>query len=195
VPGSVSIPAGSSFGTWLGWVVDGDQPLVLVLPDVADWDDAIRQALRIGHDSVVGHIRGGFRTWAEAGREVETSGRLTVQELADRLGDRDDLEPLVIDVRQPGEFEAGHVEGALHIAAGDLEARLAELPRNRPIATMCASGYRASVAASLLRKAGFDDVSWVADGVPAWEAAGLPVAAGDADAAEPSSAEVSHPHP
>ena len=178
VPGSVSIPAGSSFGTWLGWVVDGDRPLVLVLPDVADWDDAIRQALRIGHDTVAGHLRGGFRTWVEAGREVESSGRLTVQELADRLGDGDELEPLVIDVRQPGEYEAGHVEGALHIAAGDLEARLAELPRNRPIATMCASGYRASVAASLLRKAGFDDVSWVADGVPAWEAAGLPVEPG-----------------
>jgi hydroxyacylglutathione hydrolase len=195
VPGSVSIPAGSSFGTWLGWVVDGDRPLVLVLPDVGDWDDAIRQALRIGHDAVAGHLRGGFRTWAEAGREVESSGRLTVQELADRLGDQDDLEPLVIDVRQPGEFEAGHVEGALHIAAGDLEARLAELPRNRPIATMCASGYRASVAASLLRKAGFDDVSWVADGLPAWEAAGLPVAAGDdADAAEPSPTEAGHPH-
>jgi hydroxyacylglutathione hydrolase len=179
VPGSVSIPAGSSFGTWLGWVVDHDRPLVLVLPDAADWDDAIRQALRIGHDAVAGHLRGGFRTWVEAGREVESSGRLTVQELADRMGD--EAEPLVIDVRQPGEFEAGHVEGALHIAAGDLEARLAELPRNRPIATMCASGYRASVAASLLRKAGFDDVSWVADGLPAWEAAGLPVEAGEAE--------------
>ncbi len=174
VPGSISIPAGSSFGTWLGWVVDLDRPLVLVLPGVADWDDAIRQALRIGHDEVVGHLRGGFRTWVEAGGAVETSGRLTVQELADRLDDAAD-EPLVIDVRQPGEFDAGHVEGALHIAAGDLEERLKDLPRNRPIATMCASGYRASVAASLLRKAGFEDVSWVADGLPAWEAAGLPV--------------------
>jgi hydroxyacylglutathione hydrolase len=178
VPGSISIPAGSSFGTWLGWVVEHDRPLVLLLEDPAEWDDAIRQALRIGYDTVLGHLRGGFRAWVEAGGAVESSGRLTVHQLADNLGGDGDREPLVIDVRQPSEFAAGHVEGAVHIAAGDLQERLASLPRDRPIAAMCASGYRASVAASLLRQAGFRDVSWVADGLPAWEAAGLPVTAG-----------------
>ena len=63
----------------------------------------------------------------------------------------------------------------MHIGAGELPDRLAELPRDRPVATICASGYRSSVAASLLRQAGFTDVSWVAGGVPTWEAAGLPV--------------------
>src|SRR5207249_11827759 len=83
--------------------------------------------------------------------------------------------PLVIDVRQASEFAAGHIPGALHLGAGELTDHLAELPRDRPLATMCASGYRSSVAASLLRQAGFTDVSWVAGGVPTWEAAGLPV--------------------
>jgi hydroxyacylglutathione hydrolase len=200
IPGAVSIPAGSSFGTWLGWVVDDDRPLVFVLKDPDDWDDAMRQALRIGYDGVVGHLRGGLRTWVEAGRHVETSDRLTVRQLSDRLGEGGSAEPLVIDVRQPSEFAAGHVDGAIHVAAGDLPEMLASLPRDRPIATICASGYRASVAASLLRKAGFEDVAWVADGLPAWEAAGLPVArdaqpATDVDETPETAATAGHPHP
>lgn len=173
IPNSVSIPAGSSFGTWLGWVVDPDRDVVLILDDAADWDDAVRQALRVGYERVVGHLRGGFRAWVEAGNAIESSGSLTVDELAGRMAD--DEPPLVIDVRQASEYVAGHVPGALHISAGSLPDRLADLPPTRAIATMCASGYRASVAASLLRSAGFRDVSWVADGLPAWEAHGHPV--------------------
>lgn len=178
VPGSISIPAGSSFGTWLGWVVDPDRPLIFVLDDPDDWDDAIRQAVRIGYDTVAGHLRGGMAAWAEAGGSLESSGRLTVRQLADRLAGDPSEAPLVVDVRQATEFEEGHVAGALHLYAGDLQDRLSELPRDRPIAAMCASGYRASVAASLLRRAGFTDVSWVADGVPSWQAAGLPLEVG-----------------
>jgi hydroxyacylglutathione hydrolase len=181
VPGSLSIPAGSSFGTWLGWVVQPDRPLVLLLDSPDDWDDAIRQALRVGYENVRGHIRGGFPTWIEAGGAVESNGRLTVDQLASRLSDGPTA-PLVVDVRQASEYVAGHVPGSVHITAGSLQDRLAELPSDRPIATICASGYRSSVAASLLRSSGFPDVSWVADGLPAWESQGHPV---ERDAPEP----------
>jgi hydroxyacylglutathione hydrolase len=174
IPGSLSIPAGSSFGTWLGWVVEPDRPLVLILDSVEDWDDAVRQALRVGYENVRGHLHGGFNAWAEAGGPIESNGRLSVDQLASQFG-QGPIAPLVIDVRQASEYVAGHVPGALHITAGSLPDRLADLPRERPIATICASGYRASVAASLLRSAGFPDVSWVADGLPAWEAQGHPV--------------------
>jgi len=182
VPGSVSVPAGSSFGTWLGWVVEPDRPLVLLLENPADWDDAVRQALRIGYESIVGHVHGGFPTWIESGGAIESNGRLTVQQLAARVTRGGPEAPLVVDVRQPLEYASGHVPGALTIAAGDLPDRLADLPRHRPIAMICASGYRASVAASLLRRAGFIDVIWVADGVPAWEGQGLPLERGEGPA-------------
>jgi hydroxyacylglutathione hydrolase len=199
VPGSLSIPAGSSFGTWLGWVVEPDRPLVLVLQDPADWDDAVRQALRIGFEQVRGHIRGGFAAWAESGGDIESSGRLTVDQLAHQLAAGDDRTPLVIDVRQSSEYREGHVPGAWHIAAGTLEDRLADLPRDRPIVTMCASGYRSSVAASLLRRAGFRDVGWVASGVPAWSAQGHEIERGEgkgtaANAPEGDELAVTHDH-
>ncbi len=180
-PQSQSIPLGPSFGTWLGWVVDPERPLVLVLQRPEDWDEAIRQALRIGAErAILGHLRGGFGTWADGGGPLESSGRLTVDELAERLDRATPANaPLVIDVRQANEYEVGHIPGSIHIAAGSLPDRLAELSRDRPIATVCASSLRASVAASILRSAGFADVSWVAAGVPAWRAAGHPIARGD----------------
>jgi hydroxyacylglutathione hydrolase len=179
-PGSQSVPLGPSFGTWLGWVVDPDRPLVLVLERPEDWDEAIRQALRIGaEERVRGHLRGGFGAWADGGGALESTGRMNVDDLAATLersapADR----PLVIDVRQANEYEAGHVPGAIHITAGSLPDRLDELPRDHPIVTICAAGLRAGVAASVIRSNGFENVSWIASGVPAWRAHGHPVVRG-----------------
>jgi hydroxyacylglutathione hydrolase len=176
VPGSLSLPAGSSFGTWLGWVVpDPDRPLVLILDSEADWDDAVRQALRIGFESIVGYVHGGFAAWAEAGQPTAAGGALDAVGLARALEPGGAEAPLVIDVRQASEYESGHVPGSLSIGAGDLPDRLDLLPRDRPIATICASGYRSSVAASLLRAAGFARVDWVPGGVPTWQGARYPV--------------------
>jgi hydroxyacylglutathione hydrolase len=178
VPGSRSIPAGTSFGTWLGWVVPHDRPLVLLLDSVDDWDGAVRQALRIGHDRIEGYLHGGFSRWQNAGLPLESAGRATVHELASTLRAeevRNGHGPLVLDVRQADEFARGHVPGALHMNAGELPERLAELSRDRSIVTVCASGYRSSVAASLLQDAGFTDVTWLSGGVPAWRAAGFRV--------------------
>lgn len=196
IPGSMSIPAGSSFGTWLGWVVDLDRPVVFVLPDLEAWDDAIRQALRIGHESVAGYLAGGFAAWVAAGLPTGSYGRLSVIDLA-RAVERGDADaPLVVDVRQASEYEAGHVAGAWHIGAGELPGRLADLPHGRPIAAVCASGYRASVAASLLDAAGFSNVSWVAAGMDSWTSHGFPVDRGiDGDGADQPTFPVEHGHP
>ena len=175
IPGSLSVPVGQSFGTWLGWIVDHDRPLILVVDDVADLNELQRQAFRIGHESVAGHLAGGFGTWPAAGRPVESSGIATSDALAVSLAAGGRAErPLIIDVRQPDEFAAGHIPGSIHIGGGSLPDRLAELPRDRPIVVTCASGYRASVGASILRSAGFEDVTWLADGFDGWAASGLP---------------------
>ena len=178
IPGSLSIPAGDSFGTWLGWVVDVDQPVILLVSDVADLDGLARQALRIGFESMVGYIDGGLPAWRGSGRTVQAGASLDVDQLAAQLSGGGPEAPVVIDVRQSSEYEAGHVPGSLHIGAGDLPTTLDRLPRDRPIATICASGYRASVAASMLRAAGFARVSPVRGGVEDWGAHGYPLGFG-----------------
>jgi len=184
VPGSLSVPAGSSFGTWLGWVVDPDRPVVMLVDDLTELDGIARQAMRIGFDSIVGHVDGGMRGWRAAGRAVQAGSLLDVDRLAAQLAPGGAEVPLVIDVRQASEYEAGHVPGSVHIGAGELPAKLDGLPRDRPIVTICASGYRSSVAASLLRAAGFERVGVVAVGVPTWEARGHPLDYGPADGGE-----------
>jgi hydroxyacylglutathione hydrolase len=175
VPGSLSIPAGPSYGTWLGWVVEADAPIVLLVADPADLDDLARQALRIGCDSIVGHVDGGFEAWRRSGRAVEDGRAIDVDTLASKLSAAGPDAPLVIDVRQPSEFEAGHVPGAVHIGAGELGATLDRLPREREIALICASGYRSSVAASLLQAGGFKRVAAVVGGTPDWADHGYPL--------------------
>ena len=166
--------------------MDLDRPVVLVVTDPAVIDDLMRQAIRIGRDEIVG-VLVGVDAWQASGRTVEAGGRISIDGLARALatGDATDR-PVLIDVRQASEYEAGHVPGAWHINAGSLPDRLAALPRDRPIATMCAAGFRASIAASLLRAAGFDRVSWVDAGVPAWEAAGHAIETGDAPGRGPA---------
>jgi hydroxyacylglutathione hydrolase len=179
IPGSISIPAGTSFGTWLGWVVPHDRPTLLVIDGPDDADDVSRQIHRIGHDAPVGSLHGGFGRWIDAGLPTESRDGLTSDDLAQLLAADPAEAPLVLDVRQAAEYRDGHVPGAWSLSAGSLPEHLATLPRERHIAVMCASGYRSSLAASLLGAAGFERVSWLADGVPAWQAAGYPVAVGD----------------
>lgn len=175
-PGALSIPSDESFGTWLGWVVEPDRPIVLLVGDAETREHAIRHALRIGYEgSILGTVAGGWRAWVEGSGAVVRDERLSIDELANRMSRGGEEAPFVVDVRQATEYQSGHVPGSLHIFAADLPSRLADLPRDRPIATICASGFRASVGASLLRRAGFERVASVRLGVPAWEAAGLPI--------------------
>ena len=154
---------------------------------------------------MVGYLAGGLPGWVAAGLPTESNGRLSVTELAKAVQRGDADAPLVVDVRQASEYEAGHVAGAWHIGAGDLPGRLADLPHDRPIAAICAGGYRASVAASLLDAAGFTKVSWVAGGMDAWASHGFPLERGGTHASgadrsalaedlSPFPVEHGHPH-
>jgi hydroxyacylglutathione hydrolase len=194
IKGSISIPAGPSFATWLGWTVPFGRPVALVLSDPGEWAEAVRWAYRIGYDDVRGYLDGGMAAWQAAGRPIETLPQLSVQELAARVDAGGPDAPLVIDVRQATEYAAGHVPGSIHIGAGELPGRLAELARDRPIAVVCASGFRSSIGASLLRAAGFTDVSNVSRGLPHWQACGLPVSRGAESADEVAPIPVGHVH-
>lgn len=84
----------------------------------------------------------------------------------------------VLDVRYPNEWEAGHIDGALHIPGDDLAERTDELDRGRPVVTVCKSGSRSERAATFLREEGFDAEN-LDGGMEAWDAAGLAYRAGD----------------
>lgn len=173
VPGSLGIGAGSDLAVWAAWVVPYDRPILLVPAEPAQAEEAARALVRVGLDDVRGYLQGGIEGWVRAGFPLAETPQLSPSELHERLSKGDPIR--VVDVRTAEEWAAGHVEGAHHIMGGGLAARLDELePEGRPIATICASGYRSTVAASVLERAGFRDVLNVTGGMGAWERAELP---------------------
>ena len=147
--GTVNLEVGDSFATYLGWVMRWGTPVTLV-GDTADQVAAAqRQMVRIGIDRPAGAADGGLDSWA-AGGDVRSYRTATFADLADA---RDDAGVVVLDVRRDDEWAVGRVQGAVHIPLHELEARLDEVPDGE-VWVHCASGYRASIAGSLLDRAG-----------------------------------------
>jgi hydroxyacylglutathione hydrolase len=111
--------------------------------------------------------------WETGGYPLTTLSTSSVHDLHRQL--KSGQKVTVLDVRTEGEWNAGHIEGAIHIHGGKLQERFAEVPRDKPVAVVCGSGYRASIAASFLQREKYDDVSNVIGGMSAWKAASLPV--------------------
>jgi hydroxyacylglutathione hydrolase len=174
VPGALGIGTDDTLSTWAGWVVPYERPLLLVADGASQAEVARRALARVGHDRVAGWMPG-MRGWIAAGFPVSTLAQLPVGELAERLRSGDGLR--LLDVRGDGEWRQGHVAGALHVPGGEVPARLAEIP-DGPLAVMCGGGYRSTVVASFLQRAGREDVSNVPGGIGAWKRAGLPVTTG-----------------
>ena len=168
VPGALNVGLSPSFATWAGTVLPPDAEVLLVLDDPVDLWEASWQLLRIGYDLPVGWLAGGMTAWRGSGKEVEMLSEITVHDLADALDQR---RVKVLDVRQPAEWAAGHIEGATFITGAELPRRIDEVPEG-PVAVVCGSGYRSSVAASLLARNGRRDILNVVGGMSAWRRAG-----------------------
>ena len=171
IPGAVNVPLGSAFPTWAGTVIPDGATIALVLDDPDDLWDATWELLRIGYDVPVGWLSGGMLAWRRTGRDVRSRPQMTVRELE---AARDDPGVVVLDVRQPAERAGGHIPGSSYITGAELPARAGEVPFDRRVAVVCGSGFRSSVAASLLESMGHEHVVNVTGGMSAWRAAGFP---------------------
>jgi hydroxyacylglutathione hydrolase len=170
VPGALNVGLGTSFSTWAGTVVPEGADVVLVLDRADDLWEATWQLLRTGYAPPVGWLGGGMGAWRTSGQPIATLAQLSVQAAHDRAG-RNEIE--LLDVRQPGEWREGHAAEATFLTAGELPARLDEVTGDRPVAVICGSGFRSSVAASLLVAHGREALT-VVGGMTAWRASGLP---------------------
>jgi len=174
IPGALNVGAGDDFPTWAGSVLPADAETLLVVDDPVQLWDLRWKLLRIGYRQPVGWLAGGMRAWRMAAQPLGFLPQLTPRQLDARRREDDWL--FILDVRQPAEWQAGHLPGAQHIPGGALPERLDDVPTERPVAVYCGSGYRSSVAASLLRRTGHRDVQHLIGGFAAWQAAELPVA-------------------
>lgn len=164
--GAVNIGLEGRYAEFAGSVVPTDVDIVLFTEPGAELEAKTRLA-RIGFDRVIGYLDRPFEVMFDHRDDVQMASRLTAQAFDQRAAALSDLQ--VVDVRNPGEVEAGAIPHAVSIPVGQLPSRLDELDPAKPTVVYCAGGYRSSVAASLLRRNGFVDVSDILGGYGAWD--------------------------
>jgi glyoxylase-like metal-dependent hydrolase (beta-lactamase superfamily II)/rhodanese-related sulfurtransferase len=163
--GSVNVGLDGRYAEFAGSVVPSDVDIVLVVDEGFELEAKNRLG-RIGFDRVVGYLVAPLAVMADHPDRVRQASRLTTHDLRERIGSIEGLQ--LVDIRNPGEVELGSISGSVRIPVGQLPGRLDELDATAPTVVFCAGGYRSSVAASVLREAGFADVSDLIGGFGAW---------------------------
>ena len=165
LPGSINIQDNSNFSTWAGWLLNYDEPFVLVAPEnrIEELNKAL---IRIGLDNAAGYINDMDKI-VNAGFKIGTVMQITEGELNRNLNSYK-----IIDVRSYTEYNAEHIPGAINIHGGFLLQNLDRIEKDENLVVQCESGDRSSIAASLLIKEGYENVFNLTNGINGWIKAG-----------------------
>jgi len=174
IQGALNMGASEELSPWAGWMLKFDDRLLLVLDKDDQLEAVVRLLWRAGYAKFAGYLVGGMKSWANAGLPLQQLPQMTVQALK-KAGEG----VQIVDVRTPAEWKSGHIPGARHFFVPYLRDNIAKLDRDRTTVLYCNSGYRASIAASVLQQEGFGDVRNVPGSWQAWTNAGYPVEGGD----------------
>ncbi len=164
IPNSINISLDGQFAPWVGALIPDVKQQLLIIAEPGREEESIMRLARVGYDNVIGYLKGGFDTWTNAGKEIDTVNRMTASEFAKEF-DKDNM--IVIDVRKPGEYSAEHVEEALNIPLDYINENLAEFPKDRDFIIHCGGGYRSMTAATILKSRGWENFREVEGGYDA----------------------------
>lgn len=173
IKGAFNIWFSPMISTWAGWVLPYERPILLLLEKDEQWEEVVRQLIRVGLDEIAGYIDGGMEAWLESGLPSSHLPQLSIHELKGRQTSKEDM--TILDVRTELEYREGHIDGAVNIHAGQIKDRFGELERTNPIAVICRTAHRSSIAGSILKQYGFQHLYNVSGGMTAWNNAGYEV--------------------
>jgi hydroxyacylglutathione hydrolase len=171
VPGAINIGE-DRLPSFAGWFLSYDKPLLLVT-ETNDVSTSVRYLSRLGFDNIEGFLAGGMWSWHTAGLASERIGTITVQDLCRRLDSEE--EPWILDVRSEEEVERKAIPLAHNIHLTHLTGRLDEVPRDQQVFVFCGSDVRAMTAASLMQRAGYDNLTVVLGGLKGWSSVTCPL--------------------
>ncbi len=176
LPGSLAIPL-EMLSDFAGWFLPYDRPIGLVVEEGRTAREAGRYLFRIGYEDIPRFLAGGLLQWETSGRRFDRIPAIHAAEIVEKIEKKDDF--TLLDVRTREEFESGHLPGAVPIYLGQLPEHLKEIPDPRPLITFCGSGLRAVIAASLLKRNGFEEVEVCLGSMEACSEIGCPIRTGD----------------
>ncbi|MCU1261079.1 MAG: fold metallo-hydrolase, partial [Bryobacterales bacterium] len=173
VPGSIHIALTGQYASWAARILGLSTQLIIVGEDPEHVRESHLRLARVGLESVAGYLADGVAGWVKSGYDLDSIPQITVQDFVELWRHEPDR-IAVLDVRELGELTSGAIAKSLCIPLGKLKSRTAELDRGKLLVVHCKGGYRSSIAASMLRRAGFRDIANLIGGFDAWKAAGLP---------------------
>ena len=168
LPNAVNIGLGGQFATWAGTMIPIGTPIAIAADSQEQVDEAFMRLARVGHETVKGYVLMPDSTAAR--RRV---GQVPVEGVAKLM--EEDKKIQFVDVRRQAEFAGGHAVGTVNIPLDKLPREFDQLDPKASTYVICQSGYRSSVATSILENAGFAEVYNVIGGTKAWTDANLPV--------------------
>lgn len=162
---SINIGLRGNYDAWAGSLLDPQRPLVILADPGRESEAALRLG-RIGFHQVLGYLEGGPAVLTPQDEWTDSLERIDGGELQERLAAADP--PVIIDVRSPDEHAGGRVPGSLHVPLINLEERLGQVPQDRHVVVYCGSGYRSTIACSILKARGYHHLTDLAGGIQAW---------------------------
>lgn len=163
---SVNIGLNGKFETWAGTLLHPEDSIVIIAEPGLE-REAILRLSRIGLDHVEGYLKNGFEALHMTPELVRSVQRITVEHLNDQLMAADC--PHILDVRTSEEWSQRRIDHSVNIPLNHLQERLQDVPRDRNLVVHCSSGYRSSIATSLLQRHGFSGIQDLVGGFDAWE--------------------------
>ena len=154
IPNSINIGLEGSFAQWVGEMIPDVKQEILLITNPGKEEEAITRLSRVGYDNTIGFLKGGFKSWKDAGKDYETVNRITAAAIEK---ENKSEKSLIIDIRKKSEFDSEHVLGAINVPLNQINKDLAQFPKSKPFVLYCAGGYRSMIAASILKQRGWSD--------------------------------------
>ncbi len=169
IPGSIFIGIDGSFAPWVGSLIgDIKQRILLVTPSGREQETIIRLS-RVGFDNTIGLLKGGFPSWKESGKEIDTVHSISAEEFKSNLTNNS----TVFDVRKSSEYVSEHIPKAKNTSLDLINEYLNDFPENGNFYIHCAGGYRSMIAASILKSRGIHNLIDIKGGFSAIKKSGI----------------------
>ena len=170
VPNSINIGIDGSFAVWVGTLIPDVKQEILVITDEGREEEVIIRLARVGYDHALGHLKGGFNSWKNSGKEVDTIHSISVDEFADIL--EKDASIHILDVRKASENYSERIEGSINAPLDYINESMKLVDKDKTYYVHCAAGYRSMAFTSILKARGYDKLVDVAGGFNAIKASG-----------------------
>jgi len=152
IPNSIFIGITGGFAPWVGALIPDLKQNILIVAPEEKAEETVKRLARVGYDNAIGYLEGGFEAWKNSGNEVDTI------DIFSNFEDVYTEEIKVLDTRKPGEFSSEHIKDAQHFALDYINNQMSEVSKDKEYFMHCKSGYRATIAASILKSRGFHNL-------------------------------------